>query len=301
MEKKSSASVYLFLLITFFCWGSVYVVSKYALGAMPAPAVCTSRVIVGVLAVLFLARKENRPQFSKEEKKSLLMIAFFGYFSTQQLVTLGISLTGASMAALINALTPVAITIVAAIVLKEKIDAVKIICLALAIGGTAIVAVDGVEGGSVLGILCVLVSLTTWAIASTHVRRLTQKYSALIVTLYGMALSLIFQVPVAVGSIVANPGSVHFSLTTVAALLYLGIVGTGVGQVGWSRCLQLKEASFCSMFYPLQPVFSALLGAVILVETFKPMFFVGLVLIAADVVLICMHNNRLEKKAEAER
>jgi len=104
MEKKSSASVYLFLLITFFCWGSVYVVSKFALGAMPAPAVCASRVLVGVLAVLFLARKEERPNFTKEDKKSLLMIAFFGYFSTQMLVTLGISLTGASMAALVNSL-----------------------------------------------------------------------------------------------------------------------------------------------------------------------------------------------------
>ena len=302
MEKKASASVYLFILITFFCWGSVYVVSKYALGALPAPAVCTSRVIVGVLAVLFLARKEARPNFTKEEKRSLLMIAFFGYFSTQQLVTLGISLTGASMAALINSLTPVAITIVAAIVLKEKIDAVKIICLALAIAGPAVVTLDsGVSGGNVLGVAAVLVSLATWAIASTHVRRLTQKYSAIIVTLYGMALSLVFQVPVAVGSIIANPGSVNLSLTTVAALLYLGIVGTGVGQVGWSRCLQLKEASFCSMFYPLQPVFSALLGALLLGETFRPMFFVGLVLIAADVILICLHNSRLEKKAAAEK
>jgi len=301
MEKKSSASVYLFLLITFFCWGSVYVVSKFALGAMPAPAVCASRVLVGVLAVLFLARKEERPNFTKEDKKSLLMIAFYGYFSTQMLVTLGISLTGASMAALVNSLTPVAITIVAAIVLKEKIDAVKIICLVLAIGGTVVVAADGIEGGSALGVLCVLVSLTTWAISSTYARRLTSRYSALTVTLYGMAFSLVFQIPVGVASILVNPGSVQLSFSTVAAILYLGIVGTGVGQLFWNRCLQLKEASFCSMFYPLQPVFSALPGAIILGETFKPMFFVGLVLIAADVVLICMHNNRLEKQAAAEK
>jgi len=296
MEKKNNLSVYLYLLITFFCWGSVYVVSKFALGALPAPAVCTSRVIVGVLAVLFLARKEQRPHFSKEEKKSLLMIAFFGYFCTQQLVTLGISLTGASMAALINSLTPVAITVVAAIVLKERIDAVKIICLILAIGGPAIVTLDnGVGAGSMIGIVAVLASLVCWAIASTHVRRMTKTYSAIIVTLYGMALSLVFQIPVAVGSLILNPGSVHLSFSTVAALLYLGIIGTGVGQLFWSLCLQLKEASFCSMFYPLQPVFSAILGAIILGESFRPMFFVGLVLIAADVVLICLHNRKLEK------
>lgn len=297
MEKKNSASVYLYLLITFFCWGSVYVVSKYALGALPAPAVCASRVIVGVLALLFLARNERRPQFTKEDKKSLLIIAFFGYFCTQQLVTLGISLTGASMAALVNSLTPVAITVVAAIVLKERIDAVKIICLILAIGGTIVVALDSISGGSTIGIVSVLVSLVCWAIASTRVRQMTKKHSALIVTLYGMMLSLVFQVPVAAVSIILSPGSVNLTVSTVAAVVYLGIVGTGVAQLFWSRCLQLKEASFCSMFYPLQPVFSAILGAIILGETFKPLFFVGLVLIAADVVLICLHNRKLEKKA----
>lgn len=301
MEKKQSASVYLYLLITFFCWGSVYVVSKYALGALPAPAVCASRVLVGVFAVLFLARKEPRPTFTKEDKKDLLVIAFFGYFSTQMLVTFGISLAGASMAALINALTPVAITVVAAIVLKEKIDAVKIACLVLAIGGTAVVALDGVEGGSMIGIAAVAVSLVCWAIASTRVRIMTKRHSAAMVTLYGMALSLVFQIPVAAVSIIVSPNGVNLSLSTVAAILYLGVVGTGVAQLCWTRCLQLKEASFCSMFYPLQPVFSAILGAIILGETFKPLFFVGLVLIAADVVLICVHNSRLEKKAAAEK
>ena len=300
-NKKNGSLVYLFLLATFFCWGSVYVVTKFALGALPATTLCASRVLVGVLAVMFLARKEERPNFTKEDKISLLVVAFFGYFSTQMLVTIGISLTGASMAALVNSLTPVAITIAAALVLNERIDAVKILCLVLAIGGTAVVAVDGIESGSVVGILCVVVSLITWSISTTFVRRLTKKYSAVSITFYGMALSLVFQIPVGAVSLFANLDTVNLSFSSVAAIVYLGIVGTGMGQLFWNRCLQFKEASFCSMFYPLQPVFSALLGAVILGETFKPLFFVGLALIAADVVLICLHNNKLEKQALAEQ
>jgi drug/metabolite transporter (DMT)-like permease len=45
----------------------------------------------------------------------------------------------------------------------------------------------------------------------------------------------------------------------------------------------------------LQPLFSALLGALLLHETFKPAFFAGLVLISLDVVL-----NTLETRRQAE-
>ena len=48
-------------------------------------------------------------------------------------------MTGASMAALINALTPVSVTILAAIVLKEKITPITLVCLALALAGAAII------------------------------------------------------------------------------------------------------------------------------------------------------------------
>jgi len=300
-NNKNGGIVYLYLIITFFLWGSLYVVSKYALGAMPAPALVCCRALVGTLTLLFLARKQQKPKFTKEEKRAIFWIGLLGYFSTQLLVTIGISLSGASMAALVNSLTPVAVTVVAAIVLGEKIDAVKIACLVLAVVGTCVVALDGLQMGSLIGVLCVLLSLVTWAIASTLVRRLTKKHSALIVTLSGMAMSLVFHLPSAAISIAASKEALHITWTTVAAILYLGIAGTGLAQLSWSRCLQMKEASFCSMFYPLQAVFSALLGAVILGETFKPLFFVGLALIAADVVLICLHNNKLEKQALAEQ
>lgn len=45
MERKKG---YLFLFITFFIWGSQYVVSKYALAVMPPLTVLLCRYIVSV-------------------------------------------------------------------------------------------------------------------------------------------------------------------------------------------------------------------------------------------------------------
>lgn len=296
MEKKNGYIEYLYLVVTFFLWGSLYVVTKLATSALPGPAVVASRAVVAVLTLLVMARKQEKPKIQKEHRKYFLLISLLGYFGTQMLVTFGITLSGSSMAALVNSLTPVSITIVAALVLREKIDTVKILCLVLAIAGTCVVTVGELEAGSMIGIVCVLFSLVAWALASIFVRRMTQYYPAIIVTLYGLAISLCFGIPAAALSIALEPSSVNLTWQAVGAILYLGIAGTGLAQFCWSRSLSKLEASFCSMFYPLQAVFSAILGAILLGERFKPLFFVGLVLIAADVVLICLHNNRLEKK-----
>src|SRR5699024_10757576 len=48
-------------------------------------------------------------------------VGLLGYFLTIFCIQIGISLTGASMAALLNALTPVSVTLLAALVLKEPI------------------------------------------------------------------------------------------------------------------------------------------------------------------------------------
>ena len=58
-------------------------------------------------------------------------------------------------------------------------------------------------------------------------------------------------------------------LRSVLVILYLGITGTGLSQYTWSKSLSLLPASTCSLFYPLQALFSALLGALILSEQFS--------------------------------
>lgn len=47
---------YLFLLITFFCWGSIYIVSKYALAVMGPVTVGMCRYAVSVLCLYGLLK-----------------------------------------------------------------------------------------------------------------------------------------------------------------------------------------------------------------------------------------------------
>lgn len=290
MESPSKGRALILLVLTFFFWGSLYIGSKMIADSIPAPLVASLRCVVAIFPLLLMARKYSDVKIDRADWKFFFLIGSVGYFLTVFLVQLGISLTGASIAALVNSLTPVSVSFMAALILKEKITPVKYLCLFLALTGTVIVTSGAGEGGEMIGILIVLVSVLCWGISSVYMRQLTRKYPAILVTTYGMVISLLFHIPAGIVTALSQP--VNFSLKSIVVLLYLGVIGSGLSHYTWTQCLAILPASTCSLFYPLQPIFSALLGVLILGESFHASFFWGLLLISIDVVLSTWETAR---------
>ncbi len=293
MESGRRTEAYGLIFLTFFIWGSVYVAGGIAGKGLPSFLVASLRCLISMVPLWLMSRKYLPVRIETDDRKYFFLIGFLGYFLTIQSIQLGIQLTGSSMASLINALPPVAVTILAAVILKERITPVKILCLILALAGTFVITAGASTRGEILGILAVLVGVVSFATASVLMRKVTAKYPPVLVTTISMTLSLIFNIPVGIISALSQPLTPDW--TSIAALLYLGFIGSGLGQVTWTRALSILPASTCSLFYPLQPLFAALLGALLLHETFKPAFFAGLILISLDVVL-----NTLETRRQAE-
>lgn len=293
MESTRRGKAYGLLFLTFFLWGSVYVAGKLVAEDIPPALVACLRCATGMIPLLLMARPYLRTRIDREDWKYFALVGVLGYFLTIFLVQLGISLTGAAMASLINALTPVSVTILAALLLKERITPVKLLCLALALTGTVIITQGADSQSQITGIAVMLVSVTAFGSASVFMRRLTAKYPAILVTTYGMAISLIFHVPAGIIAAAGQPPAV--SLKAALVILYLGFFGSGLAQFTWTRSLSQLPASTCSLFYPLQPAFSALLGAVILKERFNTAFFAGLLLISLDVILSTWESGRPAK------
>lgn len=294
MEFLKKSRAFLFLVATFFFWGSVYVGGKLISGDVPAPLLGCLRCFVAVFPLMLMARRHFGIKIDRADWKYFIAVGVLGYFMTIFLIQMGISLTGASMAALVNSVTPVGVTIFAAIHLKEKITPTKILCLALALAGTFIITTGAAGQGEIMGILAVLVAVVSWSLASVYMRQLTAKYPPILVTAYGMAISLIFHIPSGVISAI-QAGGTGLSMNNILVVLYLGLIGSGLAQYTWTASLSQLPASTCSLFYPLQPMFSALLGMLILHETFAPSFLVGMVLISADVILSTLETRKLSQ------
>ncbi len=296
MIDKSRGQAFGLLFLTFFLWGSVYVGGKLLTQELSPALVACLRCSTAMVPLLLMARPHLRTKVQREDWKYFILVGVLGYFLTIFLIQIGIALTGSAMASLINALTPVSVTILAALLLKETITPVKLLCLALALAGTAVITQGAGSQSELLGIAAVLISVVFWGFASVFMRRLTAKYPAVLVTTYGMAISLIFHIPAGILAYASQP--VAFTPKIVLVVLYLGFFGSGVAQYTWTRCLSILPASTCSLFYPLQPVFAALLGAVILKETFTSTFAIGLALISLDVVLSTWETKKLAEAKE---
>ncbi len=55
--KHKTGIAHLYLIITFFCWGSLYVVNKFVMQSLPAGVVTCLRNIVALVVLLIMSCK----------------------------------------------------------------------------------------------------------------------------------------------------------------------------------------------------------------------------------------------------
>ena len=302
MEKTKygkTGIAYIALLVVFFLWGSVYVANGYILQSLsPIELACCRFVVAAIALGAALAVRREKIHVEKRDWKTFLRIGFIGYFFSIECAMLSIQWTGASMASLINSLNPVIISVFAAFFLREKLTVKKIFCLVLGLLGVLVVSGGpSAEPGQLTGVLWGMGSITTWAWAVMYVRRLSDRYDALMITFLVISISLLFHIPTA-GIEVAVKGMPAIHPMTVLCIFYSGVCGTAIPQFLWSFALSKLPASTCSMFYPLMPVFSALLGVMLLGESLSGRFFIGGAMIVSTVIVSCLPDKRGSRETE---
>ena len=78
--------------------------------------------------------------------------------------------------------------------------------------------------------------------------------------------------------------AIAFPLASVLAVLYMGLVGTAAAHSLWNYSLSKMDASFCSMFYPLQPLVASTLGVIFLGERITASYVIGALIISCGIV-----------------
>lgn len=283
---------YLYLLITFFCWGSIYVVSKYALAVMGPVTVSFCRYLVSVVCLYGILKwKGGHKKIAKEHWPYLLILGGLGYFAAIILQLGGTALLSGSLASLINSLNPVMISILAAVFLKEKITWKNVLSIVVSLIGVYIILGNGSMQINPLGILLSAGAVILWSVASVSIRKISGYYDPVQIALYGMCIALLFNIPAAVLENVFLTQS-HPTAVALLACLFVAVFGTAVAHTCWNKSLQLLSASTCSMFYPLQPLVSAVLGVLLLHEVITWQFVVGAVLICSGIVITFLPSKK---------
>ena len=285
MKTSKTAAAYIALVLSCVLWGTVYISNRYALTAVTPAELAFIRFFVSA-AILFPALKARKEPvgFRKEDTKYFVRIAVFGYFLSIELIMLSTKYAGASLSSLINSMSPILITVFAVLILKEKMTAAKILCLIVSLTGVVIVSGGVHDGGTAFGVILCLCSILTWSLAAITTRRIAARYDAIHITTTGILLSLLLHIPVAGVSMIRN-GIPSLTPLIVFCLLYSGSVGTALPHFLWNYGLEHLPASTCTMFYPLMPLTSALLGAPLLGEKLGAGFYIGGAMITSALII----------------
>lgn len=267
------------LFAAFVLWGSQYVISKIALCTVPPVTLLALRYLVSVPALFIVLRLRHAlTPVKKGDWPILFAIGFTGYFASFCLQMLGINRLTGSVSSLLGAMNPIFIPILAAFFLHERITPAKIACVALSMAGVVvIVGVDGTVDAS--GALLMLASVFLWSTASIIIRRVSGRYDPMQIALIAILCALPFTVGWSLIELQSAPCSF-----TLESVLYMGVLGTAVTHSLWNYSLRVMDASFCSMFYPMQPLVSSILGVLFLHEAVTPGFVIGALMICCGIV-----------------
>ena len=270
------------LFAAFVLWGSQYVISKIALRTVPPVTLLALRYLVSVPALFIVLRLRHAlTPIKKGDWPILFAIGFTGYFASFCLQMLGINRLTGSVSSLLGAMNPIFIPILAAFFLHERITPAKIACVALSMAGVVvIVGVDGTVDAS--GALLMLASVFLWSTASIIIRRVSGRYDPMQIALIAILCALPLTGGWSLIELQSAPCS--FTLESVLAVLYMGVLGTAVTHSLWNYSLRVMDASFCSMFYPMQPLVSSILGVLFLHESVTPGFVIGALMICCGIV-----------------
>ena len=182
------------MILTALVWAGLFPTGKVALRSIPPFPFAAIRLSIGAtLLFLYLRRKNDAAEmpinWTPRLVGSFLFLGFTGYLLSVGGSYQGLRLTTATNAALLNAASPIAIALLAAIFLRERMSAKMLLGIGISVVGVGVIVARGswqVITASAYnpGDLIIVATLFAWGIYTTYGRHLMQVVSPLAATTY---------------------------------------------------------------------------------------------------------------------
>ena len=219
----------------------------------------------------------------RKELPSLSILGLTGVTLLYLFQFIGIDITNASTAAVLINTNVIFIAIFSALFLKETFGRKKISGVSLSFLGVIVIIFFNapketflLENIFLLGCILILLSAFCWAIYSIVGKRLLKTYDMFTVTAYAFALGSLFYLPFVISDIATTLQTV--TIGAWLAVLYLALVCTVFGYLGWYYALKKTEASKAAVFLNLIPLFTITMSFFI-GESITVFFLFGAILI----------------------
>ncbi len=276
-------------------WGGMYVVSDVVLDIIPPFTLLSIRLLIGLLVLAFLLRRQGAPLPRGRELLLLIGVGVVGFGVSVGAQFVGTNLSSSINGSLITSAAPAFILIFAALILRERLTPRRVIAVALATIGVLII-IDPTQAdfssSTFAGDVTLFIAAITWGLYSVLVRLVSAGRDTLVVTTFAFIGGLLLTIPAS--PIELSSRSVDFAQIdagVIAGILYLGVISTAVAMWMWNRAFALVDASVASLFFFAQPLVGATLSVALLGQAVTINLVIGGLLIALGVVLAILRTE----------
>lgn len=222
----------------------------------------------GVFAIIALHRNGQLPRIGRRHWVPLFLCSVLMVYGNQIFFTGGIKLTTATNTALIVALGPLASSLLAALVFRERLSAARIAGIALGLIGVGAVVLHRPGAGvgqAGIGDAMVGASVLSFAIGGVMVQRLARGLDAIAISwgIYtiGTGLLILHAAFSGIDTRIFSAGAGPWSL-----LLFSGIAATAIGNLIWNRSIGILGISRTALYLNWVPLFAITFAVLFLGE-----------------------------------
>lgn len=290
MATRGSRLDWLIFIALGFFWGSSYLFIKIGVeGGLPPFTLIASRLLIGfvLLATVVVVAREPLPR----EPRMYGHLAVMGAINIAlpfTLITFAEQAVDSSLASVINSAVPLFVIVIAALFLKgETITVNRVAGLLIGFVGVAtLVGLDVADLGSAnaLGELALIGSTISYAVGNVYAKRHVHGLRPMIPAVFQVFFALVITTVLAF--VVERPLAVAWTPDTLFAVVWLGLLGSGLAYLAYFRILQGWGATRTSTVAYLLPIYGIGLGALVLREPISLTTVVGTVLVIGGVALV---------------
>ena len=265
-------------------WGAMFVVVKIIVDEVhPIQLVWLEYLISLVFLIGYSVIKGEKWHINWPDLKLIFWIGIIGNTISLVAQEMGTGLSNAQTGSVITSTIPAFMIIFGWLILKERLDKVKIFSVVIAILGVVMIVGLKMSGSNVvLGVMLLVLTAITWALMSVLVKKV-KTYSSLQITIMSTVVAVVTLTPFILSDL-PSLTSINFAEPKVIlSLLYIGAVSTAVAYVMWNKGLKVISASSSGLFYLIQPIVGSFLGWLMLGEQITPGFIIGSAMILISV------------------
>lgn len=300
-ERTRQLLPFFSLIIAMLLWASSFVALKLAFRGYHPMQVIFGRMFIATLCFIVFIPAFRRINWRRQDVKYLVIMAvcepcLYFLFEAKAL-----ELTSASQAGMITAILPLLVAILAWGFLKEKISRQTLAGFVLAIAGACWLSFAGESSNNapnpMLGNFCEFLAMVCAAGYTVSLKHLSNNYPPLFLTAFQAFLGSIFFFPFLLLPGIGFPTSLI--PVPFIAVVYLGTFITFGAYACYNFGVSRVPASQAAGFVNLIPVFSVMMGMMILGDTLNQSQWLACGLVFGGVWLSSMSkSNKTEEKTQ---